>query len=207
MAGPEGQGGRPRARRVTRKMRDLRFDAGAPSLNLLATVGRRGDRPVERLDGTERLAEWLRRMGLPVSAAQVDADLLDRIRALREAMHAVVAAVIDERVPAPDAVAAVNAAAARDAPARRVEVRDGRVQVRWPPDALSGTAAMALLARDLLDRLGDEEWRARLRVCAADDCRMIFVDTSQGRRRQWCSMEYCGNRAKAAKHRARAQED
>ncbi|MBX6768618.1 MAG: ABATE domain-containing protein, partial [Actinomadura rubrobrunea] len=117
MAGPEGQGGRPRARRVTRKMRDLRFDAGAPSLNLLATVGRRGDRPLERLDGTERLAEWFRRMGLPVPTAQVDADLLDRIRALREAMHAVVAAVIDERVPAPDAVAAVNAAAARDAPA------------------------------------------------------------------------------------------
>ncbi|HLU60397.1 MAG TPA: CGNR zinc finger domain-containing protein [Pseudonocardia sp.] len=48
--------------------------------------------------------------------------------------------------------------------------------------------------------------RGRLRACAADDCRMIVADTSQGRR-PWCSMEACGNRAKAAEHRARAQGD
>ena len=42
---------------------------------------------------------------------------------------------------------------------------------------------------------------ARLRQCAAEDCVAWFLDTSKGGRRRWCSMERCGNRAKAARHR------
>ena len=42
---------------------------------------------------------------------------------------------------------------------------------------------------------------ARLRPCAAEDCGAWFLDTSKGGRRRWCSMERCGNRAKAARHR------
>jgi len=39
-----------------------------------------------------------------------------------------------------------------------------------------------------------------LKRCNNPDCRLIFVDTSRGQKRRWCSMESCGNRAKAAKH-------
>lgn len=42
---------------------------------------------------------------------------------------------------------------------------------------------------------------ARLRECAAPECRTWFVDTSKGGRRRWCSMARCGNRTKAARHR------
>ena len=44
----------------------------------------------------------------------------------------------------------------------------------------------------------------RVKICPADDCRWAFYDTSRNRSRQWCSMEVCGNRAKARAHRARA---
>jgi len=43
----------------------------------------------------------------------------------------------------------------------------------------------------------------RLRICANDGCRWVFEDTSRTGRRRWCSMASCGNRAKAARHRAR----
>jgi predicted RNA-binding Zn ribbon-like protein len=43
----------------------------------------------------------------------------------------------------------------------------------------------------------------RLRRCASDSCGTWFVDTSKGGRRRWCSMARCGNRAKAAIHRAK----
>lgn len=39
-------------------------------------------------------------------------------------------------------------------------------------------------------------------VRACDDCGWFFIDTSKGRRRRWCSMKTCGNRAKAARFRA-----
>ena len=43
----------------------------------------------------------------------------------------------------------------------------------------------------------------RLRICANHGCRWVFEDTSRTRQRRWCSMASCGNRAKAARHRAR----
>ena len=46
----------------------------------------------------------------------------------------------------------------------------------------------------------------RLRVCANDQCRWIFYDSSRTGRRRWCDMATCGNRAKAARHRARQRE-
>jgi predicted RNA-binding Zn ribbon-like protein len=43
----------------------------------------------------------------------------------------------------------------------------------------------------------------RLRPCASPRCGAWFVDTSKGGRRRWCSMARCGNREKAATHRAK----
>ncbi|MCI4143321.1 CGNR zinc finger domain-containing protein [Streptomyces sp. MMS20-AI2-20] len=31
----------------------------------------------------------------------------------------------------------------------------------------------------------------------------MYVDTSRGRRRRWCSSEVCGNRERVARHRRR----
>jgi predicted RNA-binding Zn ribbon-like protein len=45
---------------------------------------------------------------------------------------------------------------------------------------------------------------ASLRVCAADDCRMLYL-ARDGRERRWCSSERCGNRSRVAAHRARAR--
>lgn len=43
----------------------------------------------------------------------------------------------------------------------------------------------------------------RFRICANDGCRWVFQDESRAGRRRWCDMSTCGNRAKAARHRAR----
>jgi predicted RNA-binding Zn ribbon-like protein len=45
----------------------------------------------------------------------------------------------------------------------------------------------------------------RLRICANDGCRYVFVDRSPAGRRRWCDMRTCGNQAKVARHRARAR--
>lgn len=42
---------------------------------------------------------------------------------------------------------------------------------------------------------------ARLKAC--DGCGRLFLDGSPNRSRRWCDMQGCGNRAKAARHRAR----
>lgn len=49
----------------------------------------------------------------------------------------------------------------------------------------------------------DSRERNRMKVCIGDDCGWLFIDESRGGRRHWCSMEACGNRAKARRHYAR----
>jgi predicted RNA-binding Zn ribbon-like protein len=44
-----------------------------------------------------------------------------------------------------------------------------------------------------------------VRKCEGPTCTLWFADVSKGHRRRWCSMAVCGNRAKAAAHRARAR--
>ncbi len=46
---------------------------------------------------------------------------------------------------------------------------------------------------------------SRIRGCAHPDCVLHFYDTSPKRSRRWCSMAACGNRAKAARHYAKAR--
>jgi hypothetical protein len=77
------------------------------------------------------------------------------------------------------------------------ELPDLRISDRDPPglrDALLVSAYAILM---------DRRERARLKICAGDDCGWLFIDESRGARRQWCSMETCGNRAKARRHYAR----
>jgi CGNR zinc finger/Putative stress-induced transcription regulator len=72
---------------------------------------------------------------------------------------------------------------------------DGAVQ-------LSATSPVGLVAAAVA-KVAIERRLDRVKICPADDCRWAFYDTSRNRSRQWCSMEVCGNRAKARSHRER----
>ena len=65
------------------------------------------------------------------------------------------------------------------------------------------TQALSTVARDAVATFGPE-LRARIRKCSADDCELVYLDTSRSGNRRWCSMQRCGNRAKVRAHRARA---
>jgi predicted RNA-binding Zn ribbon-like protein len=56
--------------------------------------------------------------------------------------------------------------------------------------------AVELLTSGELDRVGQ---------CADGRCGWLFLDTSRNRSRRWCSMEDCGNRAKARRHYERSR--
>jgi predicted RNA-binding Zn ribbon-like protein len=64
-------------------------------------------------------------------------------------------------------------------------------QIIWPV----ARQAAELLTSDQLNRV---------RVCEDDrGCGYLFIDTTRNHSRRWCSMESCGNRAKARRHYAR----
>jgi hypothetical protein len=76
-----------------------------------------------------------------------------------------------------------------------------RPQRRWQsPESL-----LLPLARSLADLVCTEDF-TYVKACEGPDCTLLFVDRTRGRARRWCSMAMCGNRAKQAAHRKRAQK-
>jgi predicted RNA-binding Zn ribbon-like protein len=183
---------------------ELRFDAGRISLDLLATT-----QPVERLDSTEVLLGWIAGSGLvPTKTPLTHADpsWLVGFRELRGQVSQLVRArLAPEPRPSYDlALARVNDLARTAPPApRAVPHEDGTLvrELDGPPQL---AALLGAIARDAVELLTDPVARACLRQCAGDNCPIVYLDTSRGRRRRWCSSEVCGNRERVARHRRRA---
>ena len=178
----------------------LRFDAGSLSLNLVATVARRFGEPVERLASVEHLRDWLEGVGLNVETSPIEDDLT-RVRCLREHLDALFRSAVAGARPPADAVAEINSNVACGVP--RLSTTRAGFALASPASAGSALEpVMALIAADAIRILVGSD-RRDLRVCAADDCRMLYL--AHGRRaRRWCSSARCGNRSRVAAHRARS---
>ncbi|MFF8640364.1 CGNR zinc finger domain-containing protein [Streptomyces sp. NPDC015345] len=180
---------------------ELRFDSGRSCLDLVAT-----NHPVERLDSVRRLRAWLAGAGLVPPGAPLpgaDQGWLTAFRELRAHVAELVLGEIEKR-PADNALEHVNALAAAAPPApRAVRTADGTL-ARVLRDDPACAALLAGVARDAVDLLTDPVARALLRQCEGDTCPIVYLDTSRGHRRRWCSSEVCGNRERVARHRRRA---
>jgi predicted RNA-binding Zn ribbon-like protein len=173
---------------------------GRPSLDLVATLGRRHAEPVERIPDPDTLARWFVEAGVAPAEPVVDESDLRRARALREAVHALVQSTIDRRAHDGAAIEQINRHAADpDLPTRLDRRAGGLVAVAVPGDA---RAALACVARDAVRLLGGPQAR-RIKECAHPDCSLVFLDETQSGRRRWCSMDRCGNLVKTAGYRAR----
>lgn len=199
---PAQPGGTAGAAGGTRLVTRTRFDAGRPCLNLLATIGQRGAAPVERLPAPADLAVWLTAAGLLDAPPPASGRDLEQMRQLRDAVYEVVDAAHRGRTPAPGAIALINTTASHPVP-RPELASDGRTATRHSDQPIQ--AALAVLARDTIALITGPDL-PRVRECAAPECRMLFLDTSRGARRRWCSMTRCGNRAKARAHTARTHQ-
>ncbi len=64
-----------------------------------------------------------------------------------------------------------------------------------PP--LSPKSLLTKVATDFANLLVSDNL-AHTKQCSADGCILVFLDVSKSKRRRWCSMKACGNRAKAS---------
>ncbi|MGW0314629.1 CGNR zinc finger domain-containing protein [Streptomyces flavidovirens] len=181
---------------------ELRFDSGRVCLDLVAT----GAHSTDQLSHPGRLREWLVGAKLVPGEAALDAvddEWVHQFTEVRQYVAELAHAALAGR-PAPHALHHINALAATAPPGvRAVRTRDG-AWIRTLSGAPECVPLLAAVARDTVDLLTDPAARALLRQCEGDNCRRLYLDTSRGRRRRWCSSEVCGNRERVARHRRRA---
>jgi predicted RNA-binding Zn ribbon-like protein len=188
------------------------------ALEFLDTLELEDGVPVDHLNTATDAIEWLRARGVvhdpcepALEALEVPGPAADRalrqIRSVREALRELVDATVERRPPSRRAVDAVNRAmAARQRLVLTVgSPDDGRcvaLDHRHEGDPLED--ALGRVAERIAREVAGDD-ADRVRVCANDECRWAFYDSSRTGRRRWCDMSSCGNRAKAARHRARVK--
>jgi len=142
-----------------------------------------------------------RAAGDPQAAAAALAQACD----LREDLYRIFSAITASRAPADSDLERLNAALPEAFSRLRLQSRGGDLVWAWaaPDDPLE--APLWPILRSAAELLTSEE-RKQVRECAGTACTWLFLDRSRNRSRRWCSMESCGNRAKARRHYRRRSE-
>ena len=175
---------------------EFEFVAGDPALDLVATVAEWTSSQVERLTSPEDLSDWLVKAGLLDVRPSADESDLASARELRLQMYEFLLALTSDQPPSRRARATLNRFAA--GPQSSVSLTAaGR-----PARTGSATTALTELARCAI-ALAAEDRSRYISWCADETCTRAFLDRSRGRRRRWCGMTGCGDRAKAAAYRRR----
>jgi predicted RNA-binding Zn ribbon-like protein len=184
---------------------------GHLALDFVNTVDWRGD-PTRRRDllvDFEALLEWakaagvltggeVRAMRTPAQRDQVRAmRSLRRALRLREVLARVLAAVGRDAPPAARDVGRLNVFLAAALKRRRLELRGTAFIWSWANEGGDTFDSLlwpiVLAAAELLA----SDRRTQIHECGGEGCGWLFLDTSRNRRRRWCTMRGCGNRAKA----------
>ncbi|QKW18495.1 CGNR zinc finger domain-containing protein [Kitasatospora sp. NA04385] len=185
-----------------------------PALDLVGTIRHDGNGGVlDDLAEPGAAAAWLAEHGerftgtaeLPAPDAELHAEVV----ALRRAARALFARAVSpgpasradahRLMPADEALARLNAAAALDPVAPQLDwsADDGPTPARPLSSAADPRARLlAALARAVVEFLTGPD-RERLRACQAPRCVRYFIKTHG--RQEWCKTS-CGNRARVARH-------
>ncbi len=202
------------------KIASPRFDlSGALGLDFANTWGDRGRPETDGLHGYGDLLAFARQAGAATEgeaarlAARAErepraaADAFGRALDLREGLYRLFSAAAAERAPDSEDLALVNAALPEALARLRLAPRGDGFGWDWAtPAALAAAepdppldAPLWPILRSAAELLTADDLR-RVRECAAGSCTWLFLDRSRNRSRRWCSMETCGNRAKAHRH-------
>jgi predicted RNA-binding Zn ribbon-like protein len=182
---------------------DAHFVGGHPVLDLTNTVFNRSN-PLEDnelLKSPADVLSWCKSVGLfktapPLTDAAARKLVVD-VHEVREHTWSVFGAVSrGEPVPT-EAFGSLLELAGAGVRARHIPGIEAALD-DWVADWTEPGAiptALSMLAVHAMFTLRPE----RIRACSR--CGWLFLDSSRGGRRRWCSMNTCGNREKASRHR------
>ena len=191
------------------------FVAGHPAIDFLNSAYAPGGELVETIGDGRALLDWMAGAGLVDQheaarlARRFTRKALDsaaqEARAVREWARTWVAAWREN--PARDygeEIAALNKLLARESRGRELVVTKRRLELIERPHFTDARELIAPIALEIA-RLVTQEDPSLVKACAGAACTLWFLDRTKAHRRMFCSATGCGNRAKVAAFRRRAQ--
>jgi predicted RNA-binding Zn ribbon-like protein len=196
------------------------MDAGDVSLDFANTMNWHASvHPEENLHNYEDLVAWGKAAGLiseeenehtcsladerPVEAEKAYREALR----LREAIYRVFSnRYAGSPIPEED-LKLLNQMVSQAMTHRQVVSRAGEFRWEWDSECDEPDMILWKVAMSAADLLTSDEV-TRVRECEDDrGCGYLFIDMSKNHSRRWCSMDSCGNRAKALRHYSRSKAE
>lgn len=165
-------------------------------LDFLNTANWESDGQVaeEKLTCADDLCIWMKAAGLTDSVSVPATEMKVEVLTFRFSLRRMVLAMISGNTPLSNDIESFNKCLVQ---ARTADTLVSSVDALAFNPALSVTEIIALSA---LPVLASRSEMKRVKICPADRCGWLFLDESKNGRRRWCSMDLCGNRAKARRH-------
>ncbi len=178
------------------------FIANNIALDFINTEYGMGPRHCDYFDNDHSVIEWLRLAGLlSDDCNSAPAGLVELARALRDHTKALILAAKTGSSADP---AVINQVLEAGRPRKELEwdAASRTFKIVCHRNNMNAAGLLEPVAQALVDLLSNEDLQL-VRECEAHDCTLFFHDLTKSHRRRWCSMASCGNRMKAATHRAR----
>jgi len=173
--------------------------------------------PVELLESYADLVNWARDYGLlredearvlhvqAMEHPEEAAGALTRARATREAIYRIFRAVAHHEAPKEKDLERLKDTLARGIHLAKLAPDGKGFRWEWTFEPHAFEQMLWPITQAAVDLLRSKEL-LQVGQCADDrGCGLLFIDASRNHSRHWCSMEACGNRAKAQRHYRRVK--
>jgi predicted RNA-binding Zn ribbon-like protein len=192
------------------------FVSNHPALDFANTLLAANGAPVETLNSCHDLLHWLVLARLISKAEQntladglqsqtKQHSLLEQIRAFRGLWKTHLERLVAGKAASPDFIDLINRLLSGDLGWQVLtqEAKTRTFQIHREHVSMEPTGKILALIADVMVQFLASANLQYLRRCAGPGCVIYFYDTTKSHRRQWCSMDICGNRHKVAKFRAK----
>jgi predicted RNA-binding Zn ribbon-like protein len=130
------------------------------------------------------------------------AEVTQQALTFQDTIYRIFSAQTLDQEPRPRDLETLNSAIAETLPHQRIVPQKESFEWTWGRVGDQLDYVLWPIVRSAADLLTSDR-RERVKRCGG--CNWLFLDTSKNGSRRWCTMEVCGNRAKARRHYALAR--
>ena len=189
------------------------FDSGNLVLDFVNSAEfHASDHPDEMLESYADLLSWSQAAGILTQNEVGDlqlhaekqpgqaAERLNNVLASREIIYRMLSAIANREAIDVANLTGFNQYLSEALQHSRISPSEDQFTWSWDPAGDPSDRIQWTLVREAANLITSDEIK-RVGECADDrGCGYLFIDTSRNHSRRWCSMQDCGNRAKAQRH-------
>ena len=153
---------------------------------------------VETLKNLNDFYQWASEADLEAEKFS-ETDSISEVLKLRKSLKELFVSTVNGNSLPDKALKTVNHYLLNRSETQQIKKIDNKVFLEPKYKRLSLERLLGVIAHEAAQLLVSPQLH-QLKHCSNTKCILLFLDTSKSKKRRWCSMDTCGNRAKAASH-------